>query len=287
MKFMLKQFSRNLVIASICGVAGLLLSASTASAQFGFQTGFEPPEYAPPGGLSDFNLWDTTDVTTHVQDTTTFENIGQADSVGPIDGSFTGFYQASLGGRGVAVPGTQTVELFRPFDVTSYPTFQFDTDFKIFSSTDTLYNAATDRDTFGWSLYSGNTIKLAVTFTPAAGNFFDVRIDGGTSLVQLNYNAVHHIGVGIMANGDVHVTFNGTEWYYAASSINPTAITSVRAVQTVTSNFTDGQGAYTQAGNNQLVFDNYSAVPEPSTIGLSIIAGLGGLGLMMRRRKAA
>lgn len=291
---------RGLIAAVFASAATVLISS--ASAQFGYTTGFEPSEgYTSPGGLSDYNGWVTNDPLLVVapgdtpnsgspdyfaKQAVTNEYIGQADSIGALDPSFgTGLYEGGIGGRGAAVPHMSTVYLSHPFDVSGYNRFDFNTDFKIFSSTNNPpFNTAANLDTFGWTLFSGSSVTLTVTFTPAAGSLLDVRINGGASVGQINYNASHHLDLHIAENGDVVVNFDNANFYTQSSSINASAITSAAATQVIASNTVDSRGAFVNAGNNQMIFDNYSAVPEPSTVGLAVISGLGGLGLMLRRR---
>ncbi len=301
---MLKYASSRLVIATVSAFASLLLQVAPVSAQFGYSTGFEPSQgFTLQGGLSGYNGWISSDPLLQVapgdlpnsgapnyyaRQATTFELIGQADSIGALDpNTGSGFYKAGLGGRGAVVPHSQTIYLSHPFDVSGFDKFSFNTDFKIFSSTNTAYNSASNTDTFGWTLFSGNVLKLGITFAPAGGGFFNVQIDGGASVGQLNYNAAHKLQLNIQANGDFKLNFNAVDFYSGTSTIDPKTITSVAATQIVQSATTDSRGAYINAGNNVLVFDNYAATPEPSTIGLALVAGFGGLAAMLRRRKVS
>ena len=291
---MKKITSLSAIAASAaCAVFLGVISINTASAQFGFSTGFESSEgYLPgtlsgspsnPAPLNPSDIWDTSDPSTNPTPGITGEFIGQADSVINIAGNYSG----AIGGRGIVVPGAQSVNLFRDFSVTGVGGFfAFDVDFGITASSLTYPGL----DTFGWSLVNTANVEVfALTFVSAGATNLDVfsSYNGAAatdSFQSLTRGNSYHLSVFVNDVGNVSVNISGTPITVQPGLLVGSSIKRVAATQFVTGGTVNGQGAYTDAGSNQMIFDNYSAVPEPSTVGLAIIAGLGGAVVMFRRR---
>ena len=289
----------NLIAAVSLAIISL---ATTASAQFGYTTSFGPGSPYVTGSLSGQDSWATNDNSiSPPNNTNTGERIGQADGVGNglYNGANAAGFSAGLGGRGVAVPNSTSISLSRVFSVSDYQElFKFDVDFAILSSFSTIAPPVngSEQDTFGWSLRRTNNLEVAsVTFVPFDASTLDIYTSslGGPSIFTgsfISYDSDYHLTVFVNATtGEITTSFDGSAVNVTSGLVIGTTgdINRVAATQVIGNTNTlanGGGGGFTGAGNNQLVFDNYSAVPEPSTVALSIIAGVGGLVMIIRRR---
>ena len=238
--------------------------------------------------------------------------IGGSNFVGST-GYFTG-YSAYVGGAqrsttasSDVVPGAATTYLYHPFALASAATqgYQFGVDFAVTASTGSF----TAQDTFAFTLRNaaGNNL-LSVSFAPttSAGAASSGR-DGigyslGTSTTITNpsnngilLNTQYHLTIQVnptantfsafLSNGTIIATNIGL-----SGQISATSVTQADATWTLSNQTTDAAGAYENAGNNVLVFDNYAVsyvnlVPEPSTYAMFAVGVLGTISLLKHRRR--
>jgi hypothetical protein len=261
--------------------AAFLFSFSASHAQnvLPYFEDFEAPEYVVGGGLTDNdepNAFQTnnpfTTATSGGNDgilATYFPGQGQAAFVGGLDGP-------------TIDPLTKNVVV--ALDVVNTVNYiGFDALFAISSST----TGSTDE--FGFTLRIGNTNYATLLFTPNGGGNLNVTLSAagstGAVLGQINYNALNSIALSIDGDNIFRANLSGTELFASGieitNGLDASSIDTVGVVWNIT-----GANA-SDAGNNAIIFDNVTVVPEPSTVGLAMVAGLGGLGMILRRRKSA
>jgi len=151
----------------------------------------------------------------------------------------------------------------------------------------------TFRDGFGFSFRDKDnsnllTISLVPVVTPAMDAYQvcytvgagsqTAALDGNNDPMYIYQYGPYTMNLALLANG-ANPTFSGTvigtntkTFTGVATNMGSTAIDRVGAVWNVT-----------DAGDNYIVFDNLSLVPEPSS---ALLLGLTGIGLALRRRRA-
>ncbi|MEO7931674.1 MAG: PEP-CTERM sorting domain-containing protein [Chthoniobacterales bacterium] len=293
------------LISAICLVGSL----STGFGALGYTTNFD-------GLTSNLSLsfqdgWLTNDEDTGIT-TSGGSSIGQSEFVKQISGysSYVGDKVVSLGGllQPDVVPGQNSVSLYRPFDITvgngGNGSLYFTTNYAI---TDSAAPYST-RDTFAFTFTNAAGARVAaIRFAPAVTNlgiYLDKYLPGDilasstitpSGLFQpYNTSPLFKLEVTIDMAGILNAAITdstGTKSAIftneaTASGILTENIQRVAATYNVTDTTSDN-GGKVNAGSNSLILNNYSVIPEPSTVGLSIIAGLGGAAMMFRRRKAA
>lgn len=219
-----------------------------------------------------------------------------------------GYNSVLFGGYGLAdgiVPGTSSPSIYRSFSAFGGGTNPiFVADFGIIAST----GLAPNQDRFGFTLSdsSGTTSLAEFVFNPAASLFgpgaLGVQWVSGAStndIANISYGALYRLtvelnndtfdmsmasliaetnGVGVVTN---FVPTNGV------TLVNDGAIAnSLTAAdfQTVSMNWDLLSGDPNDAGDNYLLVNNVSVVPEPSTYALLVAAGLGVVAALRRRR---
>jgi hypothetical protein len=230
----------------------------------------------------------------------------EANIVDPIDGNFPFFYTSTGNGANMttfatiggvyATPDFSDYWAQRNFPVS--PTLgvtEFNFEMNLADSFNDLsqgYDGTGIRNTFGFSLTTGPTSLLQVSFVPE---------NQGGPVNSQNWAVLYKIGSGpLTASGhaiqpgsltDMRVAFNltGLDLSFGASSgfgpqptfsgtiagYNPFSITPI----TATFNFAQGDAG--EYSNNTMSFDNIEVVPEPSAL---VLFGLSAVGLLRRHR---
>lgn len=303
----------HLKTALAISVTAILLGAPAhLQAVPGYSTSFDASDgFTSGGSLSGSpttapaaERWDTNDL----DDLTTASDgspKGQSDFVG-IEGGYSipaSDFWAYLGGLArPVIPGADVIYLYRNFDISAATgggngNLLFTTQFSISSSNGTYPN----RDSFAWSIRDSAANQLAaLRFAPDTDPnkmaiFLD-RAAGGTvnSGLAISYNSIYDLTLSISSTSQLSVSLkDGTgaiSTIFNNQDVSGSAVATTDAVKQVAAEWilknpaSDLAGARTEAGSNALLFNNYSVVPEPSTVGLSLVAGLGGMIVMLRRR---
>ncbi len=271
--------------------------ASAPSAKAYFED-FNPPAYTE-NNLSTQNGWVSTDPTSLDVAGSNSDFVGNIQDVNsnPVLFSSTSNYIAQLGGVFLPdnAPGGTNIVLSHTTGVVgdALNGVQLKVDFSIASSS--LANP--NRDEFGFRLTAAGAEYVTLYFTPDSldANLLDFRLSTGGAIPSsqtnpdnsLPYNSASSLQLFIDqfnkltaiitdVNNNTFTIFSDVD--VSSAGAVPTAVDGVAAVF----NVTGATGA--DAGSNSILFDNLSVVPEPSTMGLSVIAGLGGMLMVVRRR---
>lgn len=214
-----------------------------------------------------------------------------------------------FGGYGLqsgVLPGTSTPSIYRSFSAFGAGTNPiFVADFALIASTPSYPN----KDRFGFNLLdSSGTVSLAqFVFNPAASlfgpNSLGVQwVDGASTndIANISYGALYRLTVELnndtfdmtMASVVAQTNGVGVVTNYVATNavalINDGAIANSLTAgdfQTVSMNWDLLAGDPSDPGNNYMLVNQVSVVPEPSTYVLLSIAGLGAGAYYWRRRK--
>lgn len=277
---------------SVCALAisAIVASTPTAVAVSGFNTTFDP--YTPNLPLSGQDGWTTNDPSQPLSPNTT-SYVGESNYVGNIPGYGVGSdYWGKIGGGLTSngapiIPGMVTSDVGHGVNLTGATAFAFSVQFALTSSL-----AATD--TFGWAITMGGTNYATLLFTPNAPNQFNVSLSSSLGTTTTNYaviyNSPYFLDISIDKSGNLTTWIDGGEVGLTnihVSNSAPETITAVSATWTVANPGYNPNNSATTVNDNALIFNNFNVVPEPSTVGLSIIAGLGMCGIMLRRRAKA
>jgi len=246
------------------GIRSLLLFAGTQIGHAAYVTGFEQPPYNHSLDLAGQQGWTINDNTLNLS-SFAFWNGDWAAYLG-------GFYDA---------PAVVNVDLSHSYDLPMAGS-SFGVDFTIIGSSASYPG----RDSFGFSLKEGVADLMRVAFEPGAPGRLEV-------LWYDNLNVGH-----TLTPVSQDIFYSGS--YVLTLKFNPSgADTAFVATLTGSNTFTWGgilpgtAGAYVssfsadydvegvEAGDNFMLFDGISIIPEPASAGL---AGLGMLLLMRRRR---
>ena len=269
---------------------------------------------APTDPLDSQNGWTTNDSNQAGTYGTSTQLVGRSDFVGD-SGAFTTGQQGVLGGfyrttaanaTGAApdvIPSTATggvVTLGRPFTMNPAASqYVFNVDFEITASSTNFPS----HDSFAWTFGNGTATAFTINFTPSTTNTDTrdaVTATVGTTTVQSAGNGItlgtqYHLTVSVSTGttptftatigGTTGFTFSGS---LVGADLAPSAVTDIAATWNLADKTTISNGGYQNAGDNVLVFDNYSisAAPEPSTYAM-IALGTFGLAVTLRVRRQA
>jgi hypothetical protein len=280
----------NLPGAALLFSAAVLFSLTGSLAAVGFSDDFETG-YTVNEGLSDNDdptRWDTNDP---------YDGANTGGSDGVITGYFTSGQSAFVGGLYLTTggtPGRTDVTVTHPIESVTGDDIAFSADFAISSST-----TGQAKDKFGFTFRIGNIEYATLLFTAVtqtvgdAGddNFLNITVSSasGTSgiLGKLAYDDINSLIMSIDDNDQFHASITGFNLTGSGIDVDPTDAKLVSNIDNVGVVWNLEEADPANAGSNAVHFDNVNVVPEPSTVGLSILAGMGGLGLILRRRKAA
>lgn len=166
----------------------------------------------------------------------------------------------------------------------------------------------TNADSFSFTLRSAATPTslgaslLSVTFSPATNpitnpqtDLISYSINGGTPVSTtdgVSTNSIFHLQLTLTGGATpgfvaVITDSNGPKSFGAnLTGVDPTTINQFSTDWNVADK-TVTNGGYTGAGDNTLVFDNITVVPEPSTYAMMALGSVGLAGMLRLRRKRA
>ena len=156
------------------------------------------------------------------------------------------------------------------------------------SATRPFTGALTAGQTFSIDLGHSNSIanggEVGLNLLDGGSPVFTLKFVGGTSFWKLNDGGSDFDSTqGYAANTPLHFSFTyngGSSYSYtfgSSSAVNSTASSTISNI-TAVKVFSNAQGGGENAGAN-----NPSIVPEPSSLGLALMSGIGMLGLRRRR----
>ncbi|MEI6279246.1 MAG: PEP-CTERM sorting domain-containing protein [Verrucomicrobiae bacterium] len=287
--------SNGFHIPVLAASVALALSLSSAHAQYSPNFDTFDPYFTLSGQLAGAPVaeqWQTND-------------ISQSDYLGPIDGYRDPSNWALLGGLAVTTPKPYevTASLWRNFTLPDASFAQFNVDFAI--TAPTVGHPA--RDSFAWT-FRTNSPTESVPGTAIAGiSFKPTNVDTGKlDIYWTNFNGDEtltgwSVGYGAIYSLQANVFDLGGASPYFTATLDPsgpdpkeTIISTALNVSTPsgvgevavswTLSDTSGGAPYANYGSNSILFQNYSAIPEPSTWVLFGV-GAGALALVRRRKK--
>ncbi len=274
--------------------AHLLSSLNAAS----YITGFDAPAILP------FDVPDPTPVLPDVsqlagQDGWSSPDANMVSFIGLMD-----YPGASQDGLGDPVPqaGSRAGAIGGLFDIPSLATTNVNhgygdpfqgTTFEVLFRVEESVDFAGD-DSFGWSFLNAGDPRLSIAFEDATGGSGDLEIawydDFGTRFQvagspgsALFYGDAYTLDVSFSASGSDtsfsatitgdtdSVTFGGT-----LTGVDPTS-----SLDTFQADYIVPSGTAADAGDNYMIFDNLSIIPEPAVPGMLLLT----LSLMVARRR--
>jgi len=213
----------------------------------------------------------------------------EANFVGFIDGYSTSptDYWALIGGNTGFAPSNLTNYLWHPADLTNGGK-------SALLNVEMSIAGGTIQDTFGWAfLDSSQNLIASINFTPGVGHIDVTWSDylGNTSSTAyfIGDNAIYNFTMSIKDIGTAAphmygLLQSGTDpTYVAVDAVLPSGTPDV-VVDSIASVWAiSGTSPSDYGTDNSLVFDNYQAVPEPSTLALGLL-GLGAAVVAYRAR---
>ncbi len=261
--------------------------ASAASAAVAFTADFESPTYPASGGdLNGSNGWVVT-------------------SGEPAGTAFIATTTSNVGGIGGLVPIAGTVSVVQPYASDNVVNTTLSLDVLIKDSTDSFPT----RDSFAISINGASGSIFSIILTPRAQAVGGLPDSEASALWDMSTNQ----GGGLLAGTslgwslaessiyklDLSFAYNSpTDTYFALSLFDGTT---TRLLVDGNSNNLAGlapdtdvtgfgfsykptdQVVLDNAGDNFLTFDNIRIVPEPSTL---LLSGIAGLGFILRRKRS-
>jgi hypothetical protein len=279
---------KNAIAIAVATALSFTVSATASAA--GYSTNFN--DLLTNQSLSGQDGWETNDPYNDAGTPSDFsDDFGQADSVEEIA---PGDNIARLGG--IYFPGNPVTHVSHAFDLSSSDLIAFNTLLLITPSSDGLA-----QDTFGWTFQttSGSDV-FSLRFTPSGSTFLTadwfnssgVEQANSLDVVNIQYGTYYQLAININKSTNQFNAFisaedgSGTEPVVingdlGSQSLGANDIGRLAATWILANPSTPGT-QQANAGDNSMVFDNVSVVPEPSAIAL---LGLGCASLLFRRRR--